>query len=146
MSARATGRAKRFVVTAALVGLTSLTTFIALDARADKVALLPPAGGDSASADAKLAQDVADGLAGLGHTLIPAADVNAALKDPAFSARTPDALLALGKKLGADWVVNATEASAVTTEHVEIGASYAGADRFQLVGREVDKDASASEV
>ena len=115
-------------------------------ALADKVALLPPTGGDSATADAKLGQDVADGLTGLGHTIIPAADVAAALKDPAFSQRTPDALLALGKKLGADWVVNATESAAMTTERVEIGASYATAGRFQLVGREVDKNSTAPEI
>jgi len=124
----------------------SLAGLVELEARADKVALLPPAGGDSASADAKLGDDVASGLAALGHTLLPAADVATALKDPAFSARTPDTLAALAKKLGADWVINATEASAVTTERVEIGASYGSAGRFQLVGREVDKDTSPAEI
>jgi hypothetical protein len=146
MSVGAKPRMTRMRMHAALVFGVSLAASFENVALADKVALLPPTGGDSATADAKLGQDVADGLTGLGHTLIPAADVAAALKDPAFSQRTPDALLALGKKLGADWVVNATEAAAVTTERVEIGASYATAGRFQLVGREVDKDSTAPEI
>ena len=114
---------------------------------ADKVVLLDPTGGDAAADDAALRTDLQGGMVALGHTLVPDAEVNAAIaSDPALAQRTPDALRALGAKLGADWVVSATDTPAVTTERVEIGASYARSNRFELVGREVHRDRSAVEV
>ena len=122
-------------------------SFVALPALADKVALLAPTGGDTPQDDAKLLLDLSGGITSLGHTLVSDSDVKAAIAaDPTLAARTPDALNALGKKLGADWVISATDTPAVATVRVEIGASYLTASRFQLVGREVHRDKSTSEV
>ncbi|MFO0612424.1 MAG: hypothetical protein U0414_07545 [Polyangiaceae bacterium] len=112
---------------------------------ADRIAILPPTGA-SPEELAKLDADLAAGVQALGHTLVPRADVSAALADPAFSTRAPDALLALGKKLGADWILTATEDPAVQTERIEIGAAYEKQGRFELVAREVEKAASGDQV
>ncbi len=122
-------------------------TLVATPALADKVVLLAPTGGNTPEDDAKLLLDLSSGITSLGHTRIADGEVKAAIAaDPALSARTPDALRALGQKLGADWVVYATDTPAVATERVEIGASYLGVGRFELVAREVHLDKSSAEV
>jgi hypothetical protein len=119
---------------------------VASPALADKVALLAPSGGNSPQDDAKLLLDLSNGLGSLGHTLVADSEVKAAIAaDPALGARTPEGLRALGLKLGADWVVYATDAPAVATERVEIGASFVSKNRFELVGREVHLDKSGPE-
>lgn len=121
------------------------TALFATPALADRVAVLPPTGG-SPDEIAKLEGDLASALQSMGHTLVSGADVKAALADPAFATRSPDTLLALGKKLGADWIVTATEEPAMTTERVELGAAYDELGRYELVAREVEKAKSAEQV
>ena len=63
-----------------------------LQARADSVALLPAKGGDRPEDDTQLTAELRAGITALGHTLAPDADVAAAMEDPTFKSRTPDAL------------------------------------------------------
>lgn len=118
---------------------------VATPAFADRVALIPSTGGSPEEAK-KLDAEIVAGLQALGHTVVPSGDVTAALSDPALAAQTPDAYLALGKKIGADWILTATEDPAVQTERVEIGAAYEKVGRYELVAREVDKAASGDQV
>ncbi len=128
-------------------GLACAFSLVSLPALADKVALLAPTGGNTPQDDAKLLLDLSSGITSLGHTLVSDRDVKAAIAaDPTLAGRTPDALHALGKKLGVDWVISATDTPAVATERVEIGASYLVVDRFQLVAREVTLDKSTPQV
>jgi len=128
-------------------GIACALWLVAAPALADKVVLLPPTGGNAPQDDAKALLDLSNGMTSLGHTLVADSEVKAAIAaDPTLGGHTPDALHALGQKLGADWVVYATDTPAVSTERVEIGASYLSAGRFQLVGREVNLDKSADEI
>lgn len=132
----------RSAATALLVLCAAL---VATPALADRIAVLPPSGG-SPEEIAKLEGEISAALQGLGHTLVPGAEVKTALADPAFATRSPDTLLALGKKLGADWIITATEEPAVSTERVELGAAYEKQGRYELVAREVDKSKSGEQV
>jgi len=124
-----------------LASLSVLAAVLAFasSAWADKVAVAPSHGGDSADHDRELDRQLAAALASLGHTLTPPEDVAKAQAALPSATLTPDALQALGASLGVEWVVTATESEAVTSVRVELGAALVGGSRFESVAREVDR-------
>lgn len=100
---------------------------------ADRVALLPVRGA--------LAAPVEKALAAMGHTLVPAAEVAAAVKAKVVDgvADTQEEYRAVGAATRADWVIAGSLDPAVTTEHVELTACLVKAGRVESVAREVEK-------
>jgi hypothetical protein len=113
---------------------------------ADSIALVPSRGGDSPDRDRALDRSLSASLLALGHTLAPSDAVAQAAASLPAGAPTPESLRALGASLGVDWVVLATEAEAVSTIRVELGASLVAAGRYESVAREVDRDAEDAQV
>jgi hypothetical protein len=103
---------------------------------ADRVALLPLRGADPAPRAA-----VEKALAAMGHTLVPAAEVAAAVKSKVTDgvADTQEEYRAVGAATRADWIVAGSVEPAVTTEHVELTACLVKAGRVESVAREVEK-------
>jgi hypothetical protein len=104
---------------------------------ADRVALLPLRGG----ADPAPRGFVEKALAAMGHTLVPAPEVAAAVKSKVVDgvADTQEEYRAVGAATRADWVIVGSVEPAVTTERVELTACLVKAGRVESVAREVEK-------
>ncbi len=109
-------------------------------ALADRVAIVPTRGPTDAPVTNAIDVDLARGLVALGHTVVPEAELRAALGAVADGvADTAEEYRAVGARAKADWVVAATVEPAVVTERVEIAAFLVPMGRTESVAREVEK-------
>jgi hypothetical protein len=115
---------------------------------ADRVALLSSRGGSDPAARTTLDGDLARGLAALGHTLVPAPELQAAVTTHVTDgvADTQDEYRAVGAATRADWVLVGAVEPAVTTARVELTACLIKLGRVESVAREVDKTRSPPQV
>jgi hypothetical protein len=123
---------------AALAGAFFLT---APAAWADRVALLPSRGGADPAGRTTLDSELARSLAALGHTLVPAPELSAAITSRVTDgvADTQEEYRAVGAATRADWVLVGTIEPAVTTARIELTACLVKAGRVEEVAREVDR-------
>jgi hypothetical protein len=115
---------------------------------ADRVALLPTRGGLDPGARTGLDGDLVKDLAALGHTVVPEAEVAAAVKAKVADgvADTQDEYRAVGDETRADWVLVGTIDPAVATSHVELTACLVKAGRVESVAREVERPKQPAQV
>jgi hypothetical protein len=115
---------------------------------ADRVAMLPSRGGDDTGARTTLDSDLAKGLAALGHTLVPAPELAAAVKAKVADgvADTQEEYRAVGNATRADWVLVGSVEPAVSTSRVELTACLVKAGRVEAVAREVAKAKEPAQV
>jgi hypothetical protein len=127
---------------AALVAFVA-SAFVATEALADRVVILP-AHGDAATA---LEMDLYRATIALGHTPVAATDVAAAVKQSVFDgvADAPEELKAVAAATKADWIVSGTIASNVSGAHVELSAYLTTMGRTESVARDVDKAATPAQ-
>lgn len=122
------------------------TLLVAGTARADRVAVLPSHGTDPAAAQ-QLDVETLQALAALGHTIVPAPEVAAAVTASTDgTVDSPEELHAVGAATHADWVLVGHVEPAVTTERVELEAALQSTGRIESVAREVDKPKSLGEI
>jgi hypothetical protein len=107
---------------------------------ADRIAVLPSRGVDAA-ARTQLDGELARGLAALGHTLVTAPDVAAAIAAhvPDGAADTLEEYRAVGSATRADWVLVGAVEPAVTTSRVELTACLVKLGRVEAVARELER-------
>jgi hypothetical protein len=133
-------RAVAFALSSALL----LSSSAAL---ADRVALVPTRGPAEAPVKSTVDIDLARGLVALGHTIVPEAEVKAALGAVADGvADTPEEYKAVGTRAKADWVLSATVEPAVVTERIEVSAFLVPMGRTESVAREVEKARAEEQV
>jgi hypothetical protein len=115
---------------------------------ADRIAVLPSRGGTDVGARTALDGDLAKGLAALGHTLVPAPEVQAAITSRVTDgvADTQEEYRAVGDATHADWVLVGAVEPAVTSSHVELTACLVKMGRVEAVAREVEKERAAPQV
>lgn len=111
---------------------------------ADKIALLPSRGANASvdpAAVAALDIELAKDLLALGHSVVPAPEVAAAIKRTVQDgvADTAEEYKAVGAATKADWVVVGTIEPAVGTARVELTAYLMSMGRVEAVAREVEK-------
>jgi len=121
----------------AVAGLILLATPAAW---ADRIALLPSRGGSDPGARTTLDGELTRSLALLGHTLVPAGELSAALKAQVTDgvADTQEEYRALGAATHADWVLVGAVEPAVSTARVELTACLVKAGRVEVVAREIE--------
>lgn len=117
-------------------------------AMADRVALVPSRGGADRAPREALDRDLEQVLTSAGHTLVPGAEVAAALKKHVIdgAADTQEEYRAVGVAARAEWVIGASVDPAVTTARVEIAACLVKPGRVESVAREVEKARAAKQV
>ncbi|APR83923.1 Hypothetical protein A7982_09272 [Minicystis rosea] len=115
---------------------------------ADRIALLPSRGGADPAARVALDGDLGRSLAALGHTLVPAPEVSAAITTYVTDgvADTTEEYRAVGAATHADWVLVGSVEPAVTTERVELVAALIKAGRVESVAREVEKARAQAQI
>jgi hypothetical protein len=108
---------------------------------ADRVALLPSRGGADPGARTTLDGELAKSLAALGHTLVPEAELSAAMRAQVSDgvADTQEEYRAVGAATHASWVLVGTVEPAVSTARVELTACLVKAGRVEVVAREVEQ-------
>jgi hypothetical protein len=119
-----------------------LAIFLAAPAAwADRIAVLPSRGGADPGARTVLDGDLARSLQALGHTLVPAPEISAAITAGVTDgvADTQEEYRAVGGATHADWVLVGSVEPAVSTARVELTACLVKAGRVEVVAREVDK-------
>jgi hypothetical protein len=127
----------------------ALALFLAAPAAfADRVALLPSRGGTDPAARTALDADLQKALAALGHTLVPAPEVTAAVTTHVTDgvADTQEEYRAVGAATRADWVLVGSADPAVHTIRVELVACLVKMGRVEVVAREVEKTKEAPQV
>jgi hypothetical protein len=117
-------------------------------ALADRIALLPTRGGLDPGARTGLDADLVKDLAALGHTVVPDAEVAAAVKAKVAdgTADTQEEYRAVGDATRADWVLVGVIDPAVATSRVELTACLVKMGRVESVAREVERPKQPAQV
>src|SRR5262245_29038434 len=124
------------------------TLLAAAPALADRVLLLPARGTpDDPAASNALEVELAQALAALGHSAVPAPEAKAALAAVQDGvADAADEYRAVAAATKADWVLGGSIEPAVITARVELVAYLASMGRVESVAREVQRAQSGPQV